>query len=224
MNGSRFETWTRRRFGLAASGFTVAALLGFAEDAEAKRLCRKNGSKCKKKGKRCQAKFCLTTPFTIEARWSNANSDHDTFVFVPKKEGSNDPSPVINHVCNPAVSDCEDEVYPFICVSKDATGPGDEVTTVRRLLAGRYEYWIELDESSPRGDLEVILRNASGRFIRSWSSPANPAVQKEFGWHVFDIDGATRSITAVDGFGDDEWPWTGHNPFTSVCPGVPGFP
>jgi hypothetical protein len=103
-------------------------------------------------------------------------------------------------------------------------GPGDEITTVRRFLAGRYEYWVELAEGAPAGDLKVLLRNANGRVIRSWSSPKNPYPSDEPGWHVFDIDGATRGITSINALTDHEWPWTGHNPFTSVCPGVLGFP
>jgi hypothetical protein len=230
MNPSRFDwliqtlgaTTGRRTLLHGAAALGAAALAGGAhpDAAAAKILCRKNGSKCRKKSKKCQAKFCLKAPFTIEARWSNANSDHDTILFVPKKEGSNPPSPYIWSGCTPAVTDCENEVYPFACVSKDALGPGDEITTVRRLLAGRYEYWIELWPEALRGELEVILRNGNGRTIRSWSSPENPDNQKQLGWHVFDIDGASRSITSVDTFVSAEFPWN-HDPSSGVCPGVP---
>lgn len=224
MNGSRFDTWTRRRFGLAAGGFTVAALLGLAEaeDAAAKTLCRKNGVKCKKKSKKCQPKFCLRAPFTIEARWSNDLSDHDTYLFVPGEAGSNDPSPWIAVDCRPSTSHCEDAVHPFTCVNQDAQGPGNEITTVRRLLAGAYEYWIELDFPSPTGDVEVILRNANGRVMGSWSSPKN-VLDKRIGWHVFDltIAGATRSITAVDEVTASALPFSAHSPATNACPWVP---
>src|SRR5689334_13403882 len=46
----------------------------------------------------------------------------------------------------------EDDAYPFTCVSQDASGPSDEITTVRRLIEGNDEYWIELDDPSPAGD------------------------------------------------------------------------
>ena len=50
MDGSGFDAWTRRRFGLAAGGLaaSVAAMAGFA-DAEAK----KKKKKCRKAGDRC---------------------------------------------------------------------------------------------------------------------------------------------------------------------------
>ena len=66
MDGSRFDNWTRRRFGLAAGGF-AASLLGLArlEEAEAKNnkpkkdKKPKKAKKCKKLGTGCNptAKF-----------------------------------------------------------------------------------------------------------------------------------------------------------------------
>ena len=57
MDGSRFDTWTRRKFGLAAGGAAVAGLLGLAglDDADAAR--RRRG---KRKPKRCRklGDFC----------------------------------------------------------------------------------------------------------------------------------------------------------------------
>ncbi len=61
MDGTRFDAWTRRRFGLAAGGASLAALLGLAggRDAEAKKKkkkkCRKTGQSCNqaKKNKKC---------------------------------------------------------------------------------------------------------------------------------------------------------------------------
>src|SRR4051812_21840583 len=98
MAGSRFDGLTRRRFGLGAACVAVTSIfdLGQTELVEDKRLCRKNGGKCKKKGGKCKAQFCLAAPFTIEARWSNAASDHDTFLFVPNEEGNDDPFPHIS--------------------------------------------------------------------------------------------------------------------------------
>jgi len=229
MDSSRFD-WIIRSLGATTGRRTLiqgAAVFGTAvvggailpDVAEAKILCRKNGASCKKKSKKCRAEFCLKAPFTIEARWNSGN-DHDTILFVPNEEGSNDPSPYIWSACTPGVTDCEEEVYPYICVNKDALGPGDEITTVRRLLAGRYEHWIELWPEAPRDDLEVILRNASGRIVRSWSSPENSDDQKQLGWHVFDFDGASRRITSVNKFVNAEFPWN-HNPSTGACPGVP---
>ena len=61
-----------------------------------KALCLSNGSHCEKAGKKCKAKHCLATPFTIEARWSNPASDHDTYLFVPHDLGSDVPSPYID--------------------------------------------------------------------------------------------------------------------------------
>lgn len=64
MDGSCFDLWTRRRFGLAAGG-GLAALAGLAGVGEAKRRkqrCRKPGQACGK-GKRCCGNLaCDTTP------------------------------------------------------------------------------------------------------------------------------------------------------------------
>jgi hypothetical protein len=233
MNHSRFDdlvvtlsTASNRRTliqGAAALGAAVVGGTVLPDAAAAKRLCRKDGTRCKK-GKKCRARYCLKTPFTIEARWSNADSDHDALLFVPNEKGSSDPAPYVFFDCVPAFSDCENEVYPFTCVSQDAQGPGDEIMTVRRLLPGAYEYWIKLDKQSPRGDLDVILRNANGRVIRSWSSPANPDAANQLGWHVFNINGAARSISPVDKLTDlsiDPLPGAAHDPNTNVCPGLP---
>jgi hypothetical protein len=58
MDGSRFDAWTRRRFGLAAGG-AIGSLLGLhdvePDDAEAKkrkRRCRKLGQSCTPGGRR----------------------------------------------------------------------------------------------------------------------------------------------------------------------------
>jgi hypothetical protein len=57
MNESRFDAWTRRRFGLAASGFAATALgLVGSENAatkkKRKKRCKKLGAGCKPGGKR----------------------------------------------------------------------------------------------------------------------------------------------------------------------------
>ena len=58
MDGSRFDAWTRRRFGLAAGG-VVASLFGLSQldidDSEAKKgkkRCRNLGQNCRTGGKR----------------------------------------------------------------------------------------------------------------------------------------------------------------------------
>jgi hypothetical protein len=233
MENSRFDLLARRlttRFrgvstgrrsvlqgavGVAAATFGRLAL---HDEAAAKTLCRRNGTRCKKKGKRCRAEYCLKTPFTIEAHWSNPNTDHDTFLFVPNQAGSNLPAPWISVSCNLFNSDCEDDVYPFTCVGQDAQGPGNEITTIRQLLPGTYEYWIGLPDGAPLADLAVQLRNANGRLMRTWISPANPSATDGRGWHVFDIDGANRSITSVDKSFFGDLPLSAHIPYTNVCP------
>ena len=53
MDGSRFDAWTRRRFGLVAGGFAavLAGLIPGGEDVAARKKRRKK--RCKKLGQRC---------------------------------------------------------------------------------------------------------------------------------------------------------------------------
>lgn len=201
-------TWSRRGVGRALAGLTLSAaappLLSIANAGAKKKkrskpskgnLCSSNGSHCKKKGKTCNAGNCLQTPFTIQAHWVNPNTDHDTYMFVPNEPGAALPFPYLDYSCRSSDAGAG-FVYPFAYVDKDATGPGDEVTTVAFLLDGKTEYWIELAGDSPVGDLTVTLRNKNGNVVRSWSSPENGSTQS--GWHVFDIQGERKSVTSID--------------------------
>src|SRR5688500_16240416 len=172
MNGTRLDGITqglvtvrsRRGFlgralfqGAAALGVTLAGTALLPDEVAARKLCRKNGSRCKHESKRCKPRFCRVTssgsqappnpptppgpqpltiqaPFTIEAVWTSPR-DHDTYFFVPNETGANLPSPFIDYSCNSSNTACETE-YPFVCVNQDATGPGDEITTVTQLLDG----------------------------------------------------------------------------------------
>jgi hypothetical protein len=228
MNEQSFDALTRRASLRTLGAAGVAAFTGPLTAAGRKKkkrknhngksqeaVCLSNGSHCTKKSKKCTAKNCLNTPFTIEARWSNPATDHDTFFFVPNDLGTNLPSPYISYACH---SDSGAAMhYPFAFVSQDAQGPGDEVTTITLLLDGTYEYWIELSRSSPVGDLMVTLRNPNGRALRSWSSPENASADDR-GWHVFNIQGASRSITSSDALINDGLPFGAHDPSTYVCP------
>jgi hypothetical protein len=200
------RTVLRRALVSGIGSLAAASLAGIAlpDAAAAKRLCRKNGSRCKQKGKRCKARYCrpeaagLRTPFTIEARWGDGNSSHDTYFLVPNAEGNTDPFPYVSYWCRPGQTECESDVYPYVCI--DDSGPVDQLVTVRRLLSGVYEYWLEVD---PAGvdEVTVLLRNADGRVLRSWVMPPNPfSTPEENGWHVFDLDGSTGHITTVDQF------------------------
>lgn len=228
--GNRLAAATGRRALLGGTmAMGAAALTGavMPENAEAKNkkkkkckgCCTENGSSCKKKSKKCKKKNCLKATFTIEANWTNEDTDHDTYFFVPNEAGNDDPSPFIYYSCTPEDSLCETDIYPFICVSQDATGPGNEVTTVRKLLNGTYEYWIELYDGSPAGDLTIVLKRNDGKKVRSWSSPANPGPD-QVGWHVFDIDGAKGTIKSVNQKITDDLPDGAHDPNTDVCPYV----
>ncbi len=228
--GSRLAAATGRRSFLGGTALLGAATVGRAalpdevtakkKKKKCKNCCRENGQQCKKKGDSCKANFCLGLPFAIEAVWTNVNTDHDTYVFVPNQAVAGLPSPYIDYSCNPVDSNCEAALYPFICVSQDAQGPGNEITTVRKLIAGKYEYWIELDDPSPAGDLTVTLRRSNGSVVRSWSSPANPG-NSQIGWHVFDLDGGSASMTSVDQTIAGDVPDGAHDPNTDVCPQDP---
>ena len=113
---------------------------------------------------------------------------------------------------------CVPFVYPFAFMSGDAQGPGDEVATVERLLAGRYEFWTRVHGPADPGDLTVRLRDANGKVIGTWESPSNPSSTNELvGWHVFDINGATRSVTVFDDAGADPFD-DAHPENTNACP------
>ena len=226
MSEQAFDAMTRRASLLRLGAAGLAAIARpFTADGKMKKgkkhhgqsekaLCLSNGSQCKKASKHCAAKNCLATPFTIEARWSNPATDHDTFLFVPNDLGAGLPFPFIDFLCH---SDSGTGMhYPFAFVSQDARGPGDEVTTITLLLDGTYEYWMELAGASPAEDLTVTLRNANGRALRSWTSPEN-ATADQRGWHVFNIQGSTGSIISFDDLINDDLPTGAHDPNTDVC-------
>jgi hypothetical protein len=180
-------------------------------------LCKRNGARCRKEGSGCKAKFCLTAPFTIEANWSE-EADHDTYLFVPHKNGSTGPAPYILQACNPSESACEDPaLYPHACVSEDERSAGREITTIYKLLNGSYEYWIDLDSATAAGEQEIVLRDMGGRLVRRWTNPFNSSSTSE-SWHVFDFDGKRGSVTSIDELIDGFLPGAAHDPNTYVCP------
>ena len=188
---------TRRSALALASGLAAILAVLTHGETEAKDLCRKNGTRCKKESRRCKSKFCLKTPFTIEARWNSSSQDHDAILFVPNSPGNSDEFPFIDYAC--LAGDTNDgQLYPFAFSSGDAQGPGDEVFTVRRLLADKYEFWARIHGPAAFGDLTVSLRNANGKVLRAWSSPPNPSGSTLLDWHVFDIKGASHSVTGSD--------------------------
>lgn len=172
-------------------------------------LCTVLGEACTDPGSNCQERFCLQAPFTIAATWQS-QINHDTWLFVPPQDGTTGPSPQIDYDCNQTRTRCE-QAYPFACVNRDASGPGDEVTTIYDLLPGAYEYWIYLG-IVPAGDLTVTLTDRGGRVVRSWTSPAVASSLEGF-WHVFDVDGTTGRVRSVDAP-----PARFRTPVTNVCP------
>jgi hypothetical protein len=225
MSGFQFERFGRR-LGLllgrrafvrgAAVLAAAAGRAGFPDTAVAKSRCRRNGSRCKKKSKRCKSRFCLRAPIGIKAGWTNVNGSHDSFLFVPLHGNSSDDSPYIDSTCLPNTSDCETE-YPFACVSQNAQGGGDEITTIHQFEPGTYEYWVELDSATPPGEVTVVVRDADHTLVRSWTSPANFTLSRR-GWHVFNINSKTRSLTAIDQLIAGKLPAGAHDPNTYVCP------
>jgi hypothetical protein len=235
MRAHRFDrltrSWTtfvsRRAMvgGLAAAGLlpTTESVLAAKNRARKGKkrtiLCRRDGASCKRESNRCKSKFCLTTPFTIEARWSSTGQDHDAVLFVPKAPGDDNPPPSPYIAMDCLASDTNNgALYPFAFFDGDLqAGPGAETGTVRRLLAEKYEFWVRIDGPALAGDLTVRLRHGNGKLVSAWKSPPNPSSADLLGWHVFDINGARRSITVVDEAGidllEDEHPET-----TFVCP------
>jgi hypothetical protein len=225
-------TMTRRRHALQGSAWlgtgVAGAILG-TDRVEAKRkskrkskpLCRANGSGCKNKGPACRAGNCLDSPLTIEAQWTGPNALYATYVFVPKETRNAAPGPFIsstsNIACTPAATDCEDNVYPFACIDQADPGSGPAVTTIRKLLKGKYEYWIYVINNSPAGALTTTLRNAQNQVVRAWSSPVNPN-GFYLSWHVFDLDGAEGSVKSVNTTNQNGMPGGAHFPNINVCP------
>jgi hypothetical protein len=183
-------------------------------------LCTRDGSKCRRPGKTCKKRYCLSTPFTIEASWTK-EADHETYLFVPPQNAATGFAPYIYAICNPDTSRCA-EAYPFACVDDDAI-IGAEVTTIHRLLPGTYEYWIELDSEpdNPDGEVAVTLKAKDGRVVRRWRRRPNPVVMSGQGWHVFDIDGRTGRVTTIDEAPTEppiDLPNDAYDPSTNVCP------
>jgi hypothetical protein len=189
---------------------------GNAKPKPKKGLCKRDGSKCRIPGQGCKKRFCLDAPFTIEAKWTQT-ADHDTYLFVPAENETTGPSPYIYFPCRADNSDCE-EAYPFACVSGDVTVSGAEITTIHQVLPGTYEYWIELAPTTLAGELTIVLKDDGGRVVRKWTNPANPSQMVQFGWHVFDVDGATGRVTSIDNLADAALPNGAHDPATDVCP------
>lgn len=180
-----------------------------------KGLCRHDGSPCRKPGKPCKKRYCLAAPFTISATWTET-ADHDTYLFVPPQNEATGPSPYLDFRCGPQTTTCE-EAYPFACVDGDERETGDEITTIHRLLSGRYEYWIDLYDPSPAGVVTVALQAANGRVVGEWTSPSTAALDSS-AWHVFDVDGRGGRVTAVDTLAEGPMPDAAHDPSTKICP------
>lgn len=209
-------------FGLGAARFpeTMEARKGKPKLNSRKGLCARDGSKCRKPGNACKKQYCLSAPFTIEATWAK-EADHDTYFFVLPQNVTTGPAPYIYSVCNPETSRCA-EAYPFACVDDDAI-IGAEVTTIHRVLPGRYEYWIELNLrfDNPDGEVTVTLRAKDGRVVRRWRRRHDPTVTGSQGWHVFDIDGQTGRVTPIDEAPTEppiDLPNDAYDPCTNVCP------
>jgi hypothetical protein len=236
MDAARFDRLTRlatavgTRRGLLTAA-TLAGLAGAfrsqsgpdAAGAARKRrcnnCCRRNGSACKRRSPTCKRRFCLRAPVTIEAIWTKPDTDHESYLFVPNEEGASLASPYIHDNCNPDNSDCEEDLYPFACVSQDADGPPGEITTIRTLLPGTYEFWMEVYTDSPPDDLRVRLRDRTGRVVRAWTGPETGSFD-ELNWHVFDFDGSTGRVTSVNqSLSESFLPLAAHDPATFVCAG-----
>ncbi|MFN8594437.1 MAG: hypothetical protein U0031_23545 [Thermomicrobiales bacterium] len=181
----------------------LALATGFRSAAAAKKkrtckdCCGEDGRRCTQASSTCKAKNCLrgTAPFTVEARWSTLDSQHRTFLFVPNVARATKVSPYINDMCTAEASGCEQDVYPFTCVT-GSLDSGNETTTIRKTIPGTYEFWIETGPPRPKGDLVVTLRDAKG-VIRVWTNPLVQDVDRK-GWHVFDLDGKTGSVISID--------------------------
>jgi hypothetical protein len=208
---------------------TLAAVVGWLAapgiDAKRKRkrkkkarkgLCRSDGAPCRTPGNNCKKQFCLNTPFTIEALGTQP-LDGATYLFVPPQDATTGPAPYTAYSCNRDGYPCELE-YPFACVDGVQTEVGIEVTSIYRLLPGRYEYWLEVPRGTPAGAVAVILNDNNGRGVQQWTNPA-PDSPSRFGWHIFDIDGASGRVIAIDQLIDNaNLPETAHDPQTYVCP------
>lgn len=222
MDTNRFDGLTRSlRNGLTrrgALGMLAGATLGQGAAAARKKkkprkkcrnCCRASGSPCTKKNAACKPGLCPR--FTVTASW-DSDENHDTYLFVPNDEGASASFPFFDQFCNI----CEEDVYPFACVNQDAEGPGDEVTSIFKLLPGTYEYWLELDEGAPAGDATVTLRD-KGRLVFTSTNPANPSAENVSSWHVFNLRGSTGRFTEIDEVVENNLPRAAHSQNTYVC-------
>lgn len=208
--------------GLAGAGL-VLGVARWPEAAEAKKkrrpkrrtgLCRKNGSACARPGKTCQQRYCLNAPFTIEASWPE-QAGNAIVLFLPPQNATTGPAPYIHDGCKPDEYDCEG-TYPFACLDGDAQSAGDEITTIHRLLPGRYEYWVDLYAPSPAGVVTVAIEAANGRDVRAWTNPSTAALDSS-AWRVFDVDGGDGRVIPVDALAEGPMPDAAHDPSTSLC-------
>jgi hypothetical protein len=226
MDGSQFDAHVQSLLGsrrsLVSGALAIAAAGLGVSLAEAKKKKRKHkrhkrrGGGGQTPGNPCRTDLCLSAPLTIEA-FGAQPVDNVTYLFVPPRDAATGPAPCIEFSCHHAGHPCERE-YPFACVDPVLIGVGSEVTTISRLLPGRYEYWIEVPSETPAGGLTVIMDDTDGREVRQWTNPA-PASPGRFSWHVFDIDGANGRVIDIDEAIDgNNLPDDAHDPHTDVCP------
>ena len=125
--------------------------------------------------------------------------------------GSTGPAPFIQTTCSPTIP-C-DVQYPYSCVYANGE------TRFSRLLGGAYEYWVDLAAGAGAGEVVVTLRDQGGRVVGAWENPAGDPMYKR-GWHVFDVDGRSGAVAAVDRRIGGELPGAAYDPNTDVCPQV----
>lgn len=112
------------------------------------------------------------------------NTDTDSFLRIPNIDN------LISYY-NRGSLDAE----PFANLDTDSYGFGPETITISQLKAGTYEYWVEIVDSPSFAGAQVKVFDSNG-LVAEFGGPTDEG--PILPWHVFDIDGATGSITSVD--------------------------
>jgi hypothetical protein len=186
MDASRFDTWTRRHFGLAA-GSAMASLLGLAGPWAAAKKRHKKKKRCTKLGRTCGGKRKCCRGFDCDAVGDGASPQ----TRCCKPNGA--PCQVADDCCQPQV--CSDGRCSFLISDRNAKAnfgsvdPADMLERVRELPISTWNY--RADDASIRH-----IGPMAQDFTAAFGVGADDR-------HIHPLDGQGVALAAIQGLADE---------------------